>query len=154
MHNRLPAHRRHDERREQGGYRRADIARAKDPKSRASPLRRVEARDVGDARSECAARNPYADACEKKMPVAFGQREETGGQRRDHHCRAKTRRPPNRSAQTPRGTRAIEPDTIGTPTSSPNSVPDSTTWTVASTPMTEKLFPPANPTETQNGTPP
>src|SRR3546814_15941141 len=61
MHNRLPAHRRHDERREQGGYRRADIARAKDPKSRASPLRRVEARDVGDARSECAARNPYAD---------------------------------------------------------------------------------------------
>src|SRR3546814_12936948 len=85
MHNRLPAHRRHDERREQGGYRRADIARAKDPKSRASPLRRVEARDVGDARSECAARNPYADACEKKMPVAFGQREETGGQRRDPH---------------------------------------------------------------------
>src|SRR3546814_9978343 len=67
MHNRLPAHRRHDERREQGGYRRADIARAKDPKSRASPLRRVEARDVGDARSECAARNPYADACEKKI---------------------------------------------------------------------------------------
>src|SRR3546814_7245201 len=63
------------------------MARAKDPKSRASPLRRVEARDVGYARSECAARNPYADACEKKMPVAFGQREETGGQRRDHHCR-------------------------------------------------------------------
>src|SRR3546814_7733357 len=87
MHNRLPAHRRHDERREQGGYRRADIARAKDPKSRASPLRRVEARDVGDARSECDARNPYADACEKKMTVAFGQREETGGQRREHHCR-------------------------------------------------------------------
>src|SRR3546814_4635759 len=75
MHNRLPAHRRHDERREQGGYRRADIARAKDPKSRASPLRRVEAREVGDARSrseehtselQSLMRSSYAVLCLKK----------------------------------------------------------------------------------------
>src|SRR3546814_17743456 len=85
MHNRLPAHRRHDERREQGGYRRADIARAKEHKSRASPLRRVEARDVGEARSECAARNPYADTGEKKMPVAFDQSAETASQPRPPH---------------------------------------------------------------------
>src|SRR3546814_13838554 len=52
---------------------------------------------------------------------------------------AKTRRPPNRSAQTPSGTRAIEPDRIGTPTNSPNSVSDRPSWTFASNPMIEKI---------------
>src|SRR3546814_4573181 len=52
---------------------------------------------------------------------------------------AKTRRPPNRSAQTPSGTRAIEPDRIGTHTSSPNPVSDRHSWTFDSNPMIEQI---------------
>ena len=73
--------------REELGHRGADIAGAEDAEGGALLVRRVPARDVGDADGERSARYADAERREQEGRVVVGEGEEPGRDRRRQHDR-------------------------------------------------------------------